>query len=91
MVHIDFKMLINQAGSEEGARVLFQRLIASLVRLKYKDAREIRPSPGDWGIDVLVGKLTGMSLIWQVKYFIDSVGDSQKKQIRVLLPTNEKS
>jgi hypothetical protein len=82
VVHIDFKMLINQAGSEEGARVLFQRLIASLVRLKYKDAREIRPNPGDWGIDVLVGKLTGMSLIWQAKYFIDSVGDSQKKQIR---------
>lgn len=82
MVHIDFRVLISQAGSEEGARVFFQRLIASLVRLKYKDAREIRPNPGDWGIDVIVGKLTDMSLIWQAKYFIDGVGEAQKGQIR---------
>jgi len=82
MSHIEFKALITQAGSEEGARPLFQRLIASLVRVKYKDAREIRASPGDWGIDVLVGQLTGISLVWQAKYFINGVGDSQKDQIR---------
>jgi len=82
MVNIDFRMLINQAGNVEGARVLFQKLIASLVRVRYKDAREIRPSPGDWGIDVLVGKLTGISLVWQAKYFIDGLGESQKEQVR---------
>jgi len=59
MVHIDFRTLISRAGSEDGARVLFQRMIASLIRIKFKDAREIRPCPGDWGIDVLVGELTG--------------------------------
>jgi len=82
MVHIDFRTLISRAGSEDGARVLFQRMIASLIRIKFKDAREIRPCPGDWGIDVIVGELTGVSMVWQAKYFIDGVGDVQKKQIR---------
>ncbi len=82
MVNIDFRILTNQARSVEGARTLFQKLIASLVRLKHKDAREIRPFPGDWGIDVLVGKLTGISLVWQAKYFLDGLGKSQKDQIR---------
>lgn len=82
MSNIDFKVLINRAGSEEGARILFQNLVSSLVRVKYKDARQIRPSPGDWGIDVLVGELSDYCLVWQAKYFINSVGDSQQKQIR---------
>jgi hypothetical protein len=82
MVHIDLRALISKAGSEDGARVLFQRLVASLVRVKYKDAREIRPSPGDWGIDVLVGNLSGMILVWQAKYFINGVGEAQQGQIR---------
>lgn len=82
MIHVDFRILISHAGSEDGARQLFQRLVASLVRLRYKDAREIRPCPGDWGIDVLVGELTGVSLVWQAKYFIDGLGDPQKAQIR---------
>jgi len=82
MLHIDFKILISHSGSEEGARILFQRLISSLVHLQYKDAREIRPAPGDWGIDILVGKLTVKSFIWQAKYFLDGLGDSQKDQIR---------
>jgi hypothetical protein len=82
MIHIDFRILISHAGSPDGARILFQRLIASLVRSKYRDAREIRPNPGDWGIDVLVGKITDRCFIWQAKYFIDGVEESQKKQIR---------
>jgi hypothetical protein len=79
---IDFKTLIIHAQSVEGARALFERLITSLVRVKYKDAHSIRPNPGDWGIDVIEGKLTEACFIWQVKYFIDGIGDSQKAQIR---------
>lgn len=81
MPSIDFKSLIPYAGSEEGARPLFQRLITSLLRIKYRDAREIRPNPGDWGIDVLVGELSGHCLVWQVKYFINGVGKSQQQNI----------
>jgi hypothetical protein len=72
MASIDFKSLISYAGSEDGARPLFQRLIASLLRIKHRDAREIRPNPGDWGIDILVGELSGHCLVWQVKYFPSS-------------------
>ena len=81
MANIDFRILIQRAGNIEGARILFQRLIASLVRLKYKDACEVRPSQGDWGIDVLVGNLTDSVFVWQVKYFIDGIDKSQKDQI----------
>lgn len=76
------KLEIN-AGSEEGARPIFQKLILHLVKLKHKNARGIRAAPGDWGIDVFVGRFTsGTCLIWQAKYFVRGIGDSQKKQIR---------
>jgi hypothetical protein len=82
MIHTDFQHLIHQAGSEDGARILFQRLISALVSLLHKDAREIRPAPGDWGIDVIAGSITGYCLIWQAKFFIDGVSESQQSQIR---------
>ena len=82
MTHIDLKSLIVKAGSEEGARILFQRLIGSIVRIFYKDARDIRCSPGDWGIDVLLGDIGGVVSVWQAKYFIHAVGNAQKSQIR---------
>ncbi|MCX7748571.1 MAG: hypothetical protein N2645_17035 [Clostridia bacterium] len=82
MTNIDFRILIQRAGNIDGARILFQRLITSIVRLKYKDACEVRPSQGDWGIDVLVGNLAESIFVWQSKYFIDGIDDSQKNQIR---------
>jgi hypothetical protein len=78
---INLRALEFPAG-EEGARKLFQSLIADLVALKNKNAKEIRPSPGDWGIDVLVGDFTsGSTLIWQSKYFPTGIGKSQRDQI----------
>lgn len=82
MTLIDFKSLIANAGSEDGARILFQRLVASLIKIKYQTAREIRPSQGDWGIDVIVGDLSGHCLIWQVKYFINGIGSTQRQNIK---------
>lgn len=79
---IDFSTLIIQSGSIEGARASFEKLVTSLIRIKYKDARSVRPNPGDWGIDIIEGKLTDVCIIWQVKYFIGGIEDSQKKQIR---------
>jgi hypothetical protein len=78
---INLRVLEIPAG-EEGARISFQRLIANIVALKNKNAKEIRPAPGDWGIDVLVGEFTsGNCSIWQSKYFATGIGKSQRDQI----------
>lgn len=79
---IDFRVHAIAAGSDDGGRVLFQRMLCELVAVEYKTATEIRPDPGDWGIDVIVGSLAESILIWQSKYFYDRIGDSQKAQIR---------
>ena len=77
---INFRQLEINTGSEEGARSQFQKLIAQIVKLKHNDAKEIRAAPGDWGIDVYIGTLTsGSCLVWQAKYFMNGIGDSQKK------------
>jgi hypothetical protein len=79
---IDLSRLEKDSG-KAGARDKFERLIARLVKLQFSDAQEIRPNPGDWGIDVFVGKFTsGDITVWQAKYFPDMIDDSQKDQIR---------
>jgi hypothetical protein len=80
-IMINLRRLEIDSG-EEGARYKFERLIGRLVKLKYPTAQEIRPNPGDWGIDVFVGKLTsGNCLVWQAKYFPKGINDSQKNQV----------
>jgi hypothetical protein len=79
---INLRRLEYDSG-KAGAREKFERLIARLVKLRFQNAEEIRPNPGDWGIDTYVGKLTSGSIsVWQAKYFPDGVDDSQKDQIR---------
>lgn len=79
---IDFRVHAMAAGSDDGGRVLFQRMLSALIAVEYKAATDIRPDPGDWGIDVMVGSLAESIMIWQAKYFYDKIGDSQKQQIR---------
>ncbi len=80
---INIRQLEIRAGCEEGARILFEKLIAHLMKIQYKDAKRIQSARGDWGIDVIRGELSsGTCMIWQAKYFINGIGDSQKKQIR---------
>jgi hypothetical protein len=79
---IDFRVHAMAAGSDDGGRVLFQRMLSALIAVEYRTATDIRPDPGDWGIDVMVGSLAESIMIWQSKYFYDKIGDSQKKQIR---------
>ncbi|CAN7379945.1 hypothetical protein LJR044_002308 [Microbacterium foliorum] len=79
---IDFRVHAMAAGSDDGGRVLFQRMLSALIAVEYKTATDIRPDPGDWGIDVMVGSLAESIMIWQSKYFYDKIGDSQKQQIR---------
>lgn len=79
---IDFRVHAMTTGSEDGGRVHFQRMLSALIAVEYRTATDIRPDPGDWGIDVMVGSLADSIMIWQSKYFHDKIGDSQKKQIR---------
>ncbi|MEX5709099.1 serine/threonine protein kinase [Parafrankia sp. FMc6] len=67
-----------------GARHDFELMMVQLVRavLPGVAVRSVDANPGDWGIDVFIGDLSGSTSIWQSKYFIDGVGESQKQEIR---------
>lgn len=79
---IDFRTHLLRAGGDEAARIDFQRMISALVGATHPTATDVRPDPGDWGIDVFVGQLIDRISIWQSKYFYTSIGNSQKAQIR---------
>lgn len=78
----DLKQLTHR-WTVDGARSVFAELVTQCVRSLYPAAEQIRPNPGDEGLDTFVGRFSGKSLkIWQAKYFPDGIGDAQKKQIR---------
>jgi hypothetical protein len=83
-MNVNFRALEVERGGKPGGQKLFEDLIVDLVSALHPTARSIEPKPGDWGIDVIVGNLTGRSdvHIWQAKYFIDGCGSSQQGQIR---------
>jgi hypothetical protein len=66
-----------------GAREKFEHLVTLLVKAEHPDARGIRVSTGDGGVDISIGKwLDGNRItVFQVKYFTSSLGDAQKTQI----------
>jgi hypothetical protein len=79
---LNLRQLEIDAHGVEGARALFQKLVVHLVRLKHKNAIEVLAAPGDWGIDVFYGTLlSGTSLVWQAKYFMDGIKGNQKREI----------
>lgn len=78
---ISFYQLID-GGDKDGARAKFEHLIAQLVALQYQGVKTVAAKGGDWGLDVIVGEIDGVISVWQAKFFIDGVGDSQKDQIR---------
>jgi hypothetical protein len=71
-----------RAGNMAGARDDFEQMLAMLVAAVHPGARLISANPGDWGIDVLVGELSGLVVIWQSKYFWPAVTRSRQAQIR---------
>jgi hypothetical protein len=93
---LNLRQLEIDAGNIDGARASFQKLIVHLVKLKHRNAIEVLPAPGDWGIDALVGTLTsGTCFVWQAKYFMDGIRAPQKRQIgdsfeTLLKKSNEK-
>jgi hypothetical protein len=78
---IDFRKHGMDLGSDEAGRVSFHRMLSALIGIEYPTATDVRPAPGDWGIDVFVGSLIESVMIWQSKYFYVEIGKSQKQQI----------
>lgn len=81
---ISFRSHEVRTGSSDGARADFEQMVTLLVGATTPSVRSVKANPGDWGIDTFVGELdqSGRATVWQSKFFIDGVGDSQKKQIR---------
>ncbi|MEU7870877.1 hypothetical protein [Dactylosporangium sp. NPDC049140] len=71
-----------RAGNLAGARDDFEQMLAMLLAAIYPGARAISANPGDWGIDILLGELSGLVVIWQSKYFWPIVTRSHQGQIR---------
>jgi hypothetical protein len=71
-----------RAGNIAGARDDFEQMLAMLLAAIYPGARAISANPGDWGIDILLGELSGLVVIWQSKYFWPIVTRSHQGQIR---------
>ena len=71
-----------RAGNLAGARDDFEQMLAMLIAAVHPGARQIAAHPGDWGIDVLLGDLSGVVVIWQSKYFWPVVTRAHQAQIR---------
>lgn len=67
---------------DEAARQRFDSFTLALVRAVRSNVRGMRAAPGDWGIDAFLGDLGGAIAIWQAKFFLREIGDSQQDQIR---------
>lgn len=81
MIERDFRYLRDTYG-DAGARVKFEKICVDLFQKLYSNAYPVREKQGDGGIDVFVGNFTDQIIVYQCKYFIDGIGESQKSQIR---------
>jgi len=81
---VSFRAHEVRTGSPDGARADFEQMVTQLVAETTSAVRSIKANPGDWGIDTFVGELdySGRVTIWQSKFFIDGVRDTQKRQVR---------
>lgn len=78
----DFKAL---NGGIEGARAAFEVACEALIRNMYKskNVQIVRANPGDEGIDIFVGEIGIEPIkIFQCKFFLEQISDSQQSQIR---------
>lgn len=77
----DFRYFRDKYG-DAGARDKFENVCTELLQEMYGDAYQIKPFPGDEGIDIYVGNFDNPINVYQCKYFLDGLGNSQKDQIR---------
>lgn len=78
---IDFS---NLRGPEPNAWQNFELLCANLIELRYSEQNvsRVRADPGDNGMDIVVGPIEQPNFVFQCKYFLSRIGESQKQQIR---------
>lgn len=69
---------------DAGAREKFEDMASQLIHVEKPDSQRIRIVNGDGGLDSFEGGLTDPDGIdvYQVKYFPEKLGDTQKQQIR---------
>jgi len=78
----DFRYL-RDAHGDAGARELFEKICSQLLHVLFSESsHNIRSSPGDGDIDILVGDFSLPIENYQCKYFVDGIGDAQRSQIR---------
>ena len=77
----DFRYLRDKY-TDGGAREIFEKICIQLMQSKFNNAYPVKVSQGDDGIDIFVGHFSNSIDVYQCKYFIDGVGDSQRAQIR---------
>ena len=75
MSGIDWVLL----GDRDGPGI--ESFLAALLRQRYVDARQVNPSQGDGGIDVLRSTPHGLE-VWQIKKFTAPITSNQWSQIR---------
>lgn len=78
----DFTYLIDKYD-EAGARDIFEKICINLFQSMYgPKVKSVKPSQGDGGLDVLVGDLPSPYKVYQCKFFLKKIENSQKQQIR---------
>ena len=78
-----FNQLRMIAGSDQGAREIFQAFVFDLVHVLYPVVNTIAgPGGFDWGIDTYFGRLDDSVSVWQAKFFLEWEGETQRKQVR---------
>lgn len=78
-----FNQLLVIAGTEQGARQLFQMFVFDLISELYPAVNTIAgPGGFDWGIDTYFGQLDDSVTVWQAKFFWPWEGETQRKQVR---------
>lgn len=78
----DFRYFKDKYG-EAGARDIFEKICTQIyIEAFGEEAHAIKADPGDEGIDILVGDFSSPIDVYQCKYFVDGICDSQKDQIR---------
>ncbi|MHA2282182.1 MAG: hypothetical protein ACXAC5_15170 [Promethearchaeota archaeon] len=65
----------------------FESLVQSLLESEYKNIKPVRGVGGDKGVDCFYGEFKGKIIVFQVKFFLKTWTNTQKRNIRESLET----
>lgn len=75
MAGYDWALLADRGGES------IESFLATLLNRRYPNARQVNPSQGDGGVDIVLETSAGAE-VWQVKKFTSPLSASQWKQVR---------